>query len=113
MARVFTDYPESSDIVLETEKKSKYKKSKKIKKLKKKIKKLKKTIRKMKDISMNESKHESEGRKEERKQEKNFRTKIGDAILKALTNIFQITIKMAITTFFGCIVKQFGKAQMA
>ena len=86
---------------------------KEIKKLKKKIKKLEKTIRKMENISMNESKHESEGRKEERNQEKKFGTKIGDAILKILPNIFQFTIKMAMTTFFGSIAKQFGKAQMA
>ena len=113
MARVFTDYPESSDFVSETEKKSKPKKRKEIKKLKKKIKKLEKTIRKMENISMNESKHESEGRKEERNQEKKFGTKIGDAILKILPNIFQFTIKMAMTTFFGSIAKQFGKEQVA
>ena len=113
MSLIFTNYPESSDSVLESGKKTKTKEDKEIKKLKKKVKKLEKIVRKMKNISMNESKHESEGRKEERNQEKKFGTKIGDAILKILPNIFQFTIKMAMTTFFGSIAKQFGKAQMA
>lgn len=117
MSHVFTNYPESSDIVLESGKDFKTQKDKEIEKLKKKVKKLKKTICKMKKRLMDESEFVSENgkeeKKQEKKQEKKFRTKMGDAFLQALPTIFRTMFKVVVTTLCGCIAKSFGKAQMA
>ncbi len=96
MARVFTDYPETSTDALELDEKAR---SKKIRKLQKKIKRLEKLIRKMgKQKNADESEEASESRETEKNNERSFFTRVKDAFLRALPSIFRTAAKIVVST---------------
>jgi len=112
MARVFTDYPEISTDALELDEKTK---SKKIKKLEKKIKKQEKLIRKMSKQKIADGSEEaSESRETEKNKEKSFFTRVQDAFLKALPDIFRTAAKIVVSTLCEYVVdKCFKKVKVA
>ncbi len=113
MAKIFTNYPETSDADFGSDEKAESKKYKKLKAIRKSIKKERKRIQKLK---MLESTVENEGVSKTHggEREKSFFAKVGDALLTALPSIFRTTAKTIVTTLCEYALKKWmRKVQVA
>lgn len=115
MSKIFTSYPETSEIPFEAVNASEAKKDKKIKK---RLKKQKKLIRKInKQVTSENSASQkcniNSDNKSTQDKKKSFFSQVKDRLVEALPSICRTVAKTATTIICGWALKHFGKLKVA
>ena len=119
MSKIFTSYPQTSEIPFEAVNASEAQKDKKIRKLQKRLKKQKKLIRKLSNQGVtSENSTSSNSNINDRNESaqdkgKSFFSKVKDRLVEALPSICRTVVKTATTIICGWAFKSFKKLKVA
>lgn len=118
MSKIFTSYPQTSEIPFEAVNASEAQKDKKIKKIQKRLKKQKKLISKLnRQVAIENSASQkcniNSDNKSTQDKKKSFFSKVKDKLVEALPSICRTVAKTATTIICGWTLKHFGKLKVA